>query len=87
MILCLRVTGLESGTKTPLKLVIVNRLAEITDDSIFQGAVPINLIWISSNENGRDRIPGICKMLVQFDSRHSRHVDVGDQAVGVSDVW
>jgi hypothetical protein len=61
-------------------MVVIDRFAQIANDSIFERAVPGSLIRVCGNENRRDRVPGIDQMLVELDPGHSRHLDVGDQA-------
>ena len=66
-------------------MVVIHRLAEVTNHPILQGAVPDDLIRVGGNENRRDRVARIDEVPVELDSSHSRHVDVGDQARGFSE--
>src|SRR6266853_4830473 len=61
-------------------MLIINRFTKVTNDSIFQNTGSINVIGIGSNEDGRNRVPGINEALVKFDPGHRRHMDVSDQA-------
>ena len=70
----------ESRAKTPHQMLLINWLTKVTNDSIVQGASPVNVIGVGSNEDCRNGVPHFCEMLVEFDSGHRRHVDVGDQA-------
>jgi len=73
---------LDSRTKAPLEMVVIHRLAEVTNHPIVQGAVPNNLIRVCRNEDRRDRVACIDEASVEFDASHSRHLDVGHQAGG-----
>src|SRR5258708_3176073 len=70
----------ESGTKAPHQTIIIHRLPKITDDPIVQGACPISVVRVGSNEDCRNRVPRIYQMYVEFDPGHGRHMDVSDQA-------
>ena len=71
---------MESRTKAPLEMVVIHRLAEVTNNSILQGAPPDDLIRVCGNEDRRDRVPCIDEMSVELKTSHSRHLNVGDQA-------
>src|SRR5882724_12555926 len=79
-ILSRRLTRRESRTKTRHQMLLINWLTKVTNDSIVQGASPINVIGVGSNEDGRNGVPHLYETLVEFDSGHRRHMDVGDQA-------
>ena len=64
-----RLAGLESRTKAPLEMVVVHGLAEVTNDSILQGAAPSSLIRVCGDENRRDRVPRIDEVSVELDAR------------------
>ncbi len=51
-----RLAILDSRTKAPLEEVVIDRLAEVTNRPIVQGAVPNNLIRVCRNEDRRDRV-------------------------------
>ena len=40
---------LDSRTKAPVEMVVIHRLAEVTNHPIVQGAVPNNLIRVRRN--------------------------------------
>jgi hypothetical protein len=61
-------------------MLIVNRFTKVTNDSILQSAGSINVIWIGSNEDCRNRVLGINEAPVEFDPGHRRHMDVSDEA-------
>ena len=50
--------------------------------AILQGAVPSNLIRVCGNQNCRDRVSRIDEASMEFDARHSGHLDVSHQAGG-----
>ena len=58
-------------------MVVIHRLAKVTNDPILQSAVPDNLVGVGSNENGRNSVPGMDQLPVKLESGHTRHVDVG----------
>ena len=66
--------------KTPLQMVVIHRLGEITNDSILQGAIPDDLIRVCGNQDRRNGASRIDKFSVELNSGHSGHLDVGDQA-------
>ena len=66
-------------------MVVIHRLAKVTNDPILQGTVPGDLIRVCGNENRRDRVARIDEMSVELNSSHSRHLDVADQARGCSE--
>jgi hypothetical protein len=66
-------------------MVVIDGLAEVTNDALLQGAVPDNLIGVGSNENGRNCVPGIDQSPMELEPAYSRHVDVGHQAGGFID--
>jgi len=76
---------LESATKTTLEMVVIHRLAEVTNDSILQSAPPDDLIRVCGNEDRRNGASRIDKFSVELNSGHSGHLDVGDQAGGFSE--
>jgi hypothetical protein len=68
--------------KTPLQMLLINRLPKAADDPIRQGAGPDVVISVSRHEDRRYHIPRIDEMSVELESGHRRHMDVGDQAGG-----
>ena len=75
-----RLTRLESRTKTPYQMLLINRLTKVTNDPIVQGAGPVNVIGVGSNEDRRNRVSCIDEVSVELESGHRRHMDVSDQA-------
>src|SRR5258707_8449009 len=71
----------EGGTKTAHQMLCIQWLPKITNDPIVQGACPITVVRVGSNEDCGNRVACIDQMRVEFDSRHSGHLDVSDQAV------
>ena len=69
-----------SRAKTPYQMLLINRLAKITNDPIVQGAGAFNVVGVGSHENCRNRVSGLDEVSVQLDSGHRRHMDVSDQA-------
>jgi hypothetical protein len=73
---------MESRTKTPQETLLVNGLAEVTNDPIVQGARPDVVIGVGGNEDRRNRAPDIDEASVEFESGHRGHMNVSDQAGG-----
>jgi hypothetical protein len=61
-------------------MLLINRLTKVTNDPIVQGASPVNVIGVGSNEDGRNGVPDFDEVSVELDSGHRRHMDVSDQA-------
>ena len=61
-------------------MVVVHGLAQVTEHPILQGAVPTHLIGVRGNEYRRDTMSYINQVPVELDPRHSRHLNVADQA-------
>jgi hypothetical protein len=61
-------------------MLFIYRLAQVTLDAVVQRASPVNVIGKRSHENCRDRVAQVDKASVEFETRHGRHMDVGDQA-------
>ena len=66
--------------KTPYQIPLINWLAKVTNGPVVQGAGPLNVIRVGSNEDRRNGVPDFDEVSVEFDSGHGRHMDVGDQA-------
>src|SRR5258708_4622199 len=81
-VLVLRLARLESRMEAPYETLLVNRLAEITNNSIAQGAGPLAVVGVPSNEDRGNGVPNIDKVSVELDAGHPGHMDVGDQARG-----
>ena len=73
-------TRTESSMNTPSEIFLVNRLAQVADDSVREGAGPVNVIGVGSNEDGRNRVPRFDEVSVEFDPGHPGHMDVSDKA-------
>ena len=71
---------MESATKTTLEMVVIHRLAEVTNDSILQSTPPDDLVREYGNEDRRNRVPCSDEMAVELKTSHSRHLNVCDQA-------
>jgi hypothetical protein len=61
-------------------MLIIDRLAKVTNGSIFQSAVSIFVIGIGSNEDCGNRVASLDELPIEFDPGHRRHMDVSDQA-------
>jgi len=72
--------GFESRTKAAFEMVVIHRLAEVTNDPILQGTPPHDLIRVGGNEDRGNRVARIDEMFVELNTSHSRHLNVGDQA-------
>ena len=72
--------GLQSRTKATFQMLVIDRLAEVTNDSILQSAPPDDLIRVCGNEDRRNRAPCSDEMSVELKTSHSRHLNVGNQA-------
>ena len=77
-----RLAGLKSRAKAPLEMVVIHRLGKIAHYAVLQGEVAHRLIGICGDEDRRDRVSRLDEVLVELDARHSRHLDIGNQAVG-----
>lgn len=65
-------------------MLVINGLGEIADHPILQGAVAESVVRVCGDENRRDPMPRINQVSVELDPGHSRHVNVRDQAGGLS---
>src|SRR6266567_4513225 len=70
----------ESGTKTAQQKLFIQWLPKIANDPIVQGACPITVVRVGSNEDCGNLVPCVDQMPVEFDPGHGRHVHVSDQA-------
>ena len=68
--------------EAPYETLLVNRLAEITNNSVAQGAGSLAVVGAASNEDCRNGVPHIDKVSVELDTGHCRHMDISDQAGG-----
>jgi hypothetical protein len=67
---------------TPSEIFLIDRLAQVADDSVRDGAGPVNVIGVGSNEDGRNRVPRVDEVSVEFNTGHPRHMDVSYKAGG-----
>src|SRR5580704_3672983 len=58
------------------------RLGQIASDAALQRARPCSLVWIGSDQDGGNGLPGCNQPVMEVRPGHSRHLDVGDQAGG-----
>ena len=65
-----------------VEMLVVHGFREVTDDSVLQGAIADDLIRVGCNEDRGTFIPRIYQILVELNSCHSWHLNVGDQAGG-----
>src|SRR6266567_7977490 len=77
-----RLTWLESRTKTPYQMLLINRLTKVTNDPIVQGAGAVNVIGVGSHEDRRNRVTRLDEVFIELEPGHRRHMDVSDQAGG-----
>jgi hypothetical protein len=68
--------------EAPYETLLVKRLAEITNNSIAQGAGSLAVVGAASNEDCGNGVPHIDKVSVELNSGHRGHMDVGNQACG-----
>jgi hypothetical protein len=73
---------LESQIEAPYETLLIDRLAEITNDSIAQGAGSLAVVGATSHEDCGNGVPHIDKVSVELNAGHRGHMDVGEQACG-----
>jgi hypothetical protein len=78
---------MESRTKTPHEILLINRLAKVTNDPIVQSACPDVVIGIGRHEDRRNCIARIDEVSVELEPSHRGHMDVGDQAGSFNEEW
>ena len=66
----------------PHQIILIDRLAKITNDAILQSLHPDVFIGIGRHEDCRDRVPRLDKVPVKLRARHRGHLDVSDQTGG-----
>src|ERR1700684_2234603 len=71
---------MESRTKTPYEMLIIDWLGKITNDSILQSAVSICVIGVGSNKDRGNRVACRDELPIELDPGHLGHMDVSDQA-------
>ena len=79
--------GRTNRTKAAFEMVVIHRLAEVTNDAIVKGMPPHRLIRVCGNEDRRNRVAGIPKTSVELKPSHSRHLNIADQACGCRQQW
>jgi hypothetical protein len=68
--------------EAPYETLLADRLAEITNNSIAQGAGSLAVVGAASNEDCGNGVPHIDKVSVELNAGHRGHMDVGNQACG-----
>jgi predicted transposase YbfD/YdcC len=76
----------QSRADTCKQLIRIKWLAQIADDAGTEDAGPDTVIGIRGNKDCRNGVSGLDQPAVQLDTRHRRHLDIGDQAGGVGKV-
>jgi hypothetical protein len=66
-------------------MVVIDRLAEVTNDPILESTPPDDFVRVCGNDDRWNRVSRIDEMSVELNSGHSRHVNVGDQTRGCSE--
>ena len=77
--------GPERRTEALQQTHLVNGLAKVADDPIRERAELLDVVGVGGDEDRRNRVSGIGEVSIEVDSRHSRHLDVSDQAGGISE--
>ena len=77
-----RVSRPESFADISREILFIHRLAQVTQGPIVQGASPVKIARKRSHENRWNPLARIDKTPVEFEPRHGRHMDIGDQACG-----
>src|SRR6516165_6533121 len=78
----MRLPGFESRAKAAFEMLVIQRLVEVTNDAVFQGALPDSLIRVCGKEDRRNRVARIDEMFVELNASHSGHLNVSDQTGG-----
>jgi hypothetical protein len=68
--------------EAPYETRLVDRLAEITNDSIAQGAGSLAVVGAASNEDCGNGVSPLNGVSVELDASHHGHMNVGDQTCG-----
>jgi hypothetical protein len=66
--------------EAPYETLLADRLAEIANDSIAQGAGSLAVVGAASNEDRGNGVPHLDEVSVELNAAHRGHMDVGDQA-------
>ena len=75
-----RVSRPESFADISREILFIHRLAQVTQGPIVQGASPVKIARKRSHENRWNPLARIDKTPVEFEPRHGRHMDIGDEA-------
>ena len=67
------------------EMVVIDRLAEVTNDPILESTPPDDLVRVCGNDDRGHRVSCIDEMSVELNSGHSRHLNVGDQTRGCTE--
>src|SRR5258705_9827485 len=81
-----RLAARETGTKAADQVGFLERLAKVALDPQGQHALLDAIIRIGGDEDRWDRVPCFDQMSVKLDPRYCRHVNIGDQAGGGSEL-
>src|SRR6266446_9053353 len=68
------------------QVVLVKRLAQVTDYPGSQRALPNAVVRIRRDQDGWNGLSGSRQALIQLESGHPRHLHVGDQARSAADM-
>jgi hypothetical protein len=64
---------------TPREIFLINRLAQVADDAVREGARTIGVIGVGSDEDCRNCVSDFDQVFVELDPGHPRHMDVSDK--------
>src|SRR5689334_23298718 len=78
-----RMRATQSRADTCKQLISVKRFAQIADDASREGTGPDIVVGIRGNKNCRNGMSGLKQPTVQLETRHRRHLDIGNEAGGV----
>jgi hypothetical protein len=73
---------MESGVNAPHQMLLIERLAKVTNDAIPQSAYPDVFIGVGCHEDRRNLVARLDEAFVKLKARHRGHMDVGDQTGG-----
>jgi hypothetical protein len=73
---------MESRTKTPYEMLLINRLPKVTNHPVLESAGPDVVVGEGRHEDRRKRMPGFDEAPVELDTGHRRHMDISDHAGG-----
>jgi DNA-binding NtrC family response regulator len=61
------------------QVILVERLAQVTNDPIHQRALPHTVVGVSRDQSGRDGLSRSHELAMQLEPRYPRHLHVRDQ--------